>query len=487
MNITAPEIGMAVGELSSALEGAFPHKVFQTGREEWVLEFRKGSDRLWLLFSISARNGRIHLVNSAPASPLPMEGFARTMKKTILRGKLLSIRQVGGDRVVHLIFGGGGQMTLVVEIMGTAGNAYLLDHEEKVGAMAHPRKGKAELGAVYLPPVRHEHKGPAKEQAPLAPAAGERFPVNRALELRHQGPAMEEKLQDIRALITQPMREEMKKMERHAKNLEEELASLKGFQQYRKLGDLIKANYHAIKKGAQMVEVEDLFSPGMEKIIIPLDPARDVEKNADGYYKKYRKFEKGSPRITGDLAALGDKLAKLRQRMEQVTAADSLDKLAEFLPKEEDEARKPARGAKAAAPRGKKEQKRQTGPKQFISSEGHLILVGRNDQENDELTFKIANGRDLWLHARDYPGSHVIARMPKGAEPSRKTLQEAAMIALHYSKAAKAGKGEVTWCLAKDVKKPKGAPPGKVLVHGAKSVAARIDEAAIKAMKEKLP
>ncbi|MDH5476721.1 MAG: NFACT family protein [Nitrospinota bacterium] len=487
MSMTAQEISLALEEAAGALEGAFVHKVHQTGVFEWVLEVRQGDERLWLLISLSARNGRIHLLEKAPEETLPLEGFARTLKKTIVRKKVLSIRQMGQDRVVHITLGGaGGESTLAIEIMGTAGNIYLFDFDGKVGAKALPRKSRNEPGATYTLPDTRNSAGPDHEPEKLQPAQGARYPYNLALEHRSAGPAFEEKLSDAKTMILSPLRGELKKMEKLRKKLAGEMATLQGYENCKKLGDLLKANYHSIAKGAAMVEVDDLFSPGMEKITIPLDPAKGVEKNAEAYYKKHRKFEKGAPRIEEEMATLKSKEEPILRKMEEVNGAETMAQLAPFLPGEEDA----DRSGKTAQQKGKggkkeKEQAQYSGPRRFICSEGHTILVGRNDQENDEITFRVANGRDLWLHARDYPGSHVVARMPKGVEPTARTIQEAAMIALKYSKAAKAGKGEVTWCLAKQIKKPKGAPAGKVLVHGAKSVSVRIDEEAIKAMEVK--
>ncbi|MDH5510637.1 MAG: NFACT family protein [Nitrospinota bacterium] len=500
MNITAGEIAQVLKEAAGALDGSFIHKVYQTGAQEWTLETRQGDERLWLLISLSPRNGRIHLLQKAPEDTLPLEGFARTLKKTITRRKVLSIRQMGGDRVAHITLGGaGGEMTLAVELMGTVGNMYLFDQEGRVGAKALPRKSRNEPGAIYVLPETHKSKAQDHAALALKPVDGARFPFNLAMERRSEGPAMEEKLGDARAMILSPLRVDLKKMEKLRKKLEGEMAALRGYEGYRKLGDLLKTNYHSIMKGAALVEVDDLFSPGMEKITIALDPAKGPEKNAEAYYKKHRKFEKGAPRIEQELSSLKSKEEPIRKRMEAVKGAETLADLAPFLAREDD-ATSPGKsvgakgyGAKGSGARGsgakggkkEKESAQYSGPRRFISSEGHTILVGRNDQENDEITFRIANGRDLWLHARDYPGSHVVARLPKGVEPSARTIQEAAMIALKYSKAAKGGKGEVTWCLAKQIKKPKGAPAGKVLVHGAKSVSARIDEEAIQAMKVK--
>jgi len=478
MSMTSEEIRQALEEAAPAVEGAFVQKILQTGAEEWNMELRNATERLWLAISVSPRAGRVHLCRDAPLETIPMEGFARNLKKSLLRRKVLNISQINADRVAQIRFGGGGgEMTLAVEIMGTAGNLYLLDHDGKVGAIALSRKSRNQPGEIYSPPPARPDASSPRPPDPVAANPRDRFPYNFAMDRKFEAAATAERLASAKARATAPIREELKKLDRHGKNLREELASLQGYSQCRQLGDLIMANHHAIAKGVEKLETANLFSPDMEQIVIPLDPAKSPDKNAEVYYKKARKLEKGAPRITAELAAMEARRGPLAARLAQAQNAMAISDLAQFLPQEEEMEKRPSR-----KPQAKKE-KQATGPKTFVSSEGYTILVGRNDRENDELTFKTANGRDLWLHARDYPGSHVLVRMPKGVAPSDKTIREGAMIALHYSKAAKAGKGEVTYCLAKEVKKPKGAPPGKALVHGAKSVMVKIDEAAIKGMK----
>ncbi|HJM82951.1 MAG TPA: carboxylating nicotinate-nucleotide diphosphorylase [Nitrospinota bacterium] len=132
----------------------------------------------------------------------------------------------------------------------------------------------------------------------------------------------------------------------------------------------------------------------------------------------------------------------------------------------------------------KKAKSKDSGPRKFITSDGYLVLVGRNDRENDEITFRKANGRDLWLHASGFPGSHVVVKLPRNTGPSRETVKESAMLALKYSKAAKDGKGKVTYCHVKNVKKTKGMEVGEVLVRGAKSIFVTIDNDKISTMKQ---
>ena len=121
--------------------------------------------------------------------------------------------------------------------------------------------------------------------------------------------------------------------------------------------------------------------------------------------------------------------------------------------------------------------------RRFVSTDGLPIFVGRNARENDELTFGLAKSDDLWLHARGTPGSHVVVRLGKGAEPPVETLRDAATLALLYSDLKKSAKGEVVYTRRKWVKKAKGQAPGAVTITQEKSLYVSLDKARLDALK----
>lgn len=120
----------------------------------------------------------------------------------------------------------------------------------------------------------------------------------------------------------------------------------------------------------------------------------------------------------------------------------------------------------------------------FISADGLPIYVGRNAQENEELTIKFAHSEDLWLHAQGVPGSHVVVRLEKGAAPPPDTLKDAATLALLYSDLKKSGKGDVIYTRRKYVKKVKGRPPGTVTVTQEKALFVSLDRTRLDRLKE---
>jgi len=475
MNIKATELKKIIEEVSSCLGGCFLNKLFQTAKDEWVFEFRKADRKFYFLISISARHSRAHLLTGPPEDKSDLDNFSRLIKKILLKKQLSVICQLNDDRIVSMAFKTrSGEYRLIVELMGTSGNIYLLDHDDKVAAVALARKTRNQTGKTYTPPEPIMSLKPEKQVEDKTRFDGE-FAFNRELENRYRAPALEEKLEEAKGKALAPFKAELKKTGKRGKALENEKIALQKFKNDRRLADLLKMRFGEIKKGISSIELDDIFSQPPNVITINLDPSLSPEKNIQRYYKRYRKFEKGIVRIERELKEIKTRTTEIDVIITAIGNAQKPDQLKDYIPETVNLKTAPKR--KTARP---------SGPKRFISSDGYTILVGRSDRENDEITFKIANGRDLWLHARDYPGSHVIVRLPKGVDVPRQTLSQAAMLALKYSKAAKAGKGEVTYCLKKNIRKPKGAAPGKVLVNQEKSIMVRIDPSMIQKMKDSM-
>lgn len=475
MNISADEIARLLAEVKEPLQGAFLNKIYQSTDDEFVFEFRKEGEKLWLLVSVSPRHSRLHLVSAAPGRRAEAGPFAQVLKKKLLRRPLASISQLPNDRVVFLGFAGReGAMTVVAELMGSSGDVYLLAPDRTILAAALLRKSKNRVGRQYAEPAP-SGGGRGGADIPVMRGDDGEFAFNRAMEERYGELAGKDRLDSAKRRALAPVKDELKKIKKRKRKMEAQKEELGANKEHKRLGDLLQANYGQLKKGMRSVEVEDLFTESGGAVTIKLDPALSPDENARAYYKRHRKYEKGMPRLEAELEELEAREKKLAEKVKILESARTLDE----LPEEAAAPAPPKKAGKKAAKKGKVE----PGPRRFHTSDGFEVLVGRSDRENDEITFRIANGRDLWLHARDYPGSHVLVRLPKGVEAPRSTLLDAAMLALNYSKAAKAGKGEVTYCHAKNLRKPKGFAPGKVLVTGEKSVFVRIDPAKVRDMK----
>ncbi len=269
------------------------------------------------------------------------------------------------------------------------------------------------------------------------------------------------KLQNFQGLT----RKEIERLKKRKVNLEEEFSLLKEAQDYKKIGGLILSHLKKIKRGAEFVELPDFFVPGRKKIKIKLDPSLSAEANAQAYYKKYRKAQTGTEELKNRILRTEQEIGVLEKISSELQAGEkpNLKRI---------EAKLSSLGLiKIPRPKVREKKKARYSPREFISADGWKILVGRNNRENDYLTFRIAQAEDLWFHAQNTAGSHVVIRKgERKKHPSPKAIEQAASLAAYYSQAKSSKKVSVIYTLVKYVKKPKNAPPGLVKVEKMKSI-----------------
>jgi len=258
----------------------------------------------------------------------------------------------------------------------------------------------------------------------------------------------------------------LKKLKEKAKKIEDDLKQAERFEQYRRFGELLMMNKQDIKKGQTSVKLTDLFDPAHPIIEIPLDPKFTAVRNAQSYFKKHKKAKDALRIIKKRRSETEDRIAQLENIFRQ------LEKKEERVDLEETRRNLNRMGFL-------KEPKSQTGRRKekggsfrtFLTEEGSEILVGRNNKENDYLTFKFARPDDLWFHAQDVPGSHVLLRRrDRKNEPSFSEIKQAAKVAAYFSKARRENKATVIYTRAKYVRKPKRGKPGLALVEREKTI-----------------
>ena len=230
-----------------------------------------------------------------------------------------------------------------------------------------------------------------------------------------------------------------------------------------------------MKKGQEQITVVDYYDSGLPELVLPLDPSKNAQGNMDDYFKKHRKYLAADREIRPRLEAAEREREALRKELTALQTGTWEPPSIPPFPAKRGRKERPKTAASARNP----------GPyRRFTSADGLPIYVGRNARENDELTFKFAHTDDLWLHARGTPGSHVVVRLEKGAQPPPETVKDAATLALLYSDLKKSGKGEVIYTRRKWVKKMKGQSPGTVSVTQEKSVYATLDRSRLDRLKE---
>ncbi len=252
-------------------------------------------------------------------------------------------------------------------------------------------------------------------------------------------------------------------IEKNAKKLEkqkQEAAAAEQSDHWRIMGELLTIYGYQIPKGATETRLVNHYDPEGNTLLIPLNPALSAQENAQVYFKKYQKAKKGQTAIAEQIAKTRETLEYLESLEAMAETGSTLEDLAliqEELEEKPDIQLKKKPGTKpgkADAP---------AKPRQFVTPSGHTLLVGRNNLQNDRLTFKTAGPNDWWFHTQKIPGSHVILKPLPGTEVDDETLNLACQLAVYYSKARHSTKVPVDYTQRKHVKKPPAAKPGFVI------------------------
>lgn len=235
-------------------------------------------------------------------------------------------------------------------------------------------------------------------------------------------------------------------------------------ERWKRYGDLLLANVGNTTRNGDYVFVTDYFDDAAPIIGIEGDKNTSISEIAESYFRRYAKARNGqgiiNERIEKTRAAM--RIAEtLLQKIDGAIKADDREFLSTLI--------EPPKQDKPVG-RKKKHEAAFKGARHFISSDGFEILVGKKAADNDYLTFRIARSLDLWMHAADYPGSHVLIRNPNRKEIPNRTLVEAAQLAAFYSSGSKQPKAAVNYTLKKFVNKPRRAAAGLVSLSSFKTI-----------------
>ncbi|MBL8738585.1 MAG: DUF814 domain-containing protein [Planctomycetes bacterium] len=415
------------------------------------------------------------------AAEVAARGPVRDLLLRELRGaELMRVQATPGERRCELHFlTATGDRRLVVELFGARGLWALLDAEGRVVVLSRPIDTAVRMlrpGDVYAPPPANEPRpgtsateAPSRFATPVLAAVDAHYrPLDEALERTAEREALQRAVQ--RAVA---------RAEAQVTGLRTQLADTGRSARLRQDADLMLAYAHTVPRGAAAMTIVDPDSG--EPRTLALDPARPVVVQAKSLYEKARRLDDSRSmheQRLADAIVARDRLQPLVEALAGLpTEAAELDRRLQLL---RDELQRlglvprpkqvPKGGARKAVPDAGENFRR------FVSAEGYPIWVGRNNEQNDRLTLRIANGNDLWLHVGGgRPGSHVIVRLPKQKTASLETLLDAAVLAVHFSKARGEARIEVVYTQKKHVRKPKGLPAGAVVPSQTRSVTVHLD------------
>ena len=523
------------------------NKIYQISKYELLFQVRANRKNYQLLISSHPMYARVQLTSLTYPTPESPNPLTMLFRKLLEGGYIKEIEQIDLDRILKITFachnelGDAIEYTLYIEIMGKHSNIILVGQNNKIiDCIKHisPSMNTERFlqpGALYqLPPMVQklnpftsdfvEDNQLTRIYQGMAPilskeilyridqgedfkeimnqiansqdlyitkandkeyfhvielthlqGATTKYPLFDGLDLHFNEIDQKERIKQQTSNLLKFIQNEYQKNTTKLKKLKATLEDSENSDDYRIKGDLLYASLHLMQKGMTSVEVDNYYDNTKMKIV--LDPKLDPKANAQKYYQKYQKA-KNSIDVLHQQIELTEKeidyFDSLITAMAQASYYDALE-IKEELENEGYLKRKKQRNTirKKRIPQFKK----------YLTKDGIEIDIGKNNLQNDYLTFKYAHRYDMWFHAKDMPGSHVIV---KAQDLDEYTIRLAAKIAAYYSKGKNSSSVPVNYTLVKTLKKPAGSKPGKVILDNYKTIYIDPDEEFLKELTQKL-
>lgn len=409
----------------------------------------------------------------APQQPSPFTMYAR--------------KHLVGCRITHITHRAGvfvfsfespvSHFSLAFEYKRHNGNLILCDEQHMVLQAARPERlahRQLTLGEPYTQPNSNHAVAAFALPADWPTDPNDRWPWlrNTCLSAHH-----DRVFHDALQALTKRVRRAYKKSTRRLTHVQQDLERAEHASLLKEEADLLQSVRHRVQRGDAFVDVEDWHDPNMALRRIELDPSASLEHAIATRYKDYQRFKKAETRILERLEEVEEHhriLQDVREQLSTLATVEQIQALTQEL--EHNGVLRAERTQAQIRERARKPYR------EALSSDGYRILIGRTARDNDTLSLHIARGRDLWLHARDIAGSHVIVWRQGKEDIPHQTLVEAATLAAYYSSARSDTTVDVGYTERKHISKSKGAPPGSVHVAAMKTILVSPDEAACKAL-----
>jgi len=457
-------IQRVVEDLRTILPGRFFGKIFQLTPLSFAFDF--GLRGEFLFVSVDPASPRLYLIRrrtrDLEKQSMPLTAFGQFMRSRLAGASLVNISNDPSDRIVRLTFridDGPIFRRLVFQLTGRTANIFVLDELNRIMAVLR-EQGQSRTHEVYHPPPR-PLKDPREElniDAAQLDAYFSSLDAAKAFDSRAKG---------MRSRLTKTIRQQRTLKE----HLHEDLVRHGDPEAHKRIGDLLLANIATAVRDGHKVSLTDYYAEDAPTVEIEIDENRSLQDEAAARFRQYTKAKRAAEEIAERLQQIDREIAALEHRLQQ---------LDEIIQSRDEAAlngfEKPAPAPKVPAKKTSKPEKI-AGVRRYLSTDGYEILVGRAARDNDNLTFRVAQPNDLWMHTGDYPGSHVVVRNPTRKEIPQRTIIEAAQLAGRFSQASEDSKVVVHYTERKFLSKPKGAAPGLVRLSRFRSITVEPKEA----------
>jgi predicted ribosome quality control (RQC) complex YloA/Tae2 family protein len=453
-------------------EGALIRDIHQPSHPQLILELYRPGRPFRVLFSFANPTCRLHLLSPSRKVPkaTKTQRFVSFLRAHIRGGRVVTAAQIDKQRIVRVeVKKAERSVNLWCRLWASAANMIVTDSEGII------------LDALYRRPKRGEISGGTysveediASTGPRSSAGGDGFSIrdlpgtgsfNQRVESYYFDLEENREASKLRNNLLTRLRREENRLLASLQSFEERMSQYRQYETFKRWGDLILSNLHALKRGDRWLTAADSDDP--HRIWdIELDPLATPAENAESYYRRYRKAKSGLKNLEEERRQLLLQLDRINGRLQELERDEmSLESLRQALRK---------------TGRIRREEKQELPPGLSFTSGPFTILVGRNARENDALLRRHVRGNDTWLHARDYPGGYVFIRSIPGKSIPLDTLLDAANLALLYSKGKDSAQGDVFYTRVKYLKRVKEAKTGLIIPTQEKNLHVKLDSGRIR-------
>jgi predicted ribosome quality control (RQC) complex YloA/Tae2 family protein len=431
-----------VEELRTTLTGRYLGKIFQLSVVSFAFDF--GLRGAFLFVSVEPASPRMYLirrrVNDLERQSVALGQFGQVLRDKLSGAAVTGVEKEPEDRIVRVRFD---SSTLVAQLTGRTADLFLLGEGDLVEASLRTRiEGIYQRPPIRQIPVENDFTEVIDSPSEAADA------YYTSLEKTKQ---FEARVAAARSQLLKSIRQKQKLKE----HLQQDLAGHGDPGEHKRIGDLLLANLSTATRAGNKVTVTDYYADGAPAIDIEVDENVSLQEEAARRFRQYGKAKRAREEIAERMVQIERELAQLERKLPQIETVIA-----------EDATTSTPKTPKKPPPK----QPTLPGVRRYRSSDGYEVLVGRAARDNDNLTFKIAQPNDLWLHAGDYPGSHVVIRNSTRKEIPHRTIIEAAQLAARFSQASEDSKVVIHYTPRKFLSKPKGAAPGLVRLSRFRSI-----------------
>jgi len=518
-------------ELNSLLIDAKIDKVFQPTKDEILLNIRGKQGNYKLMLSANASNARVHLTTKIYENPAKPFNFCMLLRKHLTNSKIKNISQISNDRIVKIDLEASNELkdkimySLIIEIMGKYSNIILINNTNSIiDSIKHvdfevssvrevmparpyilpDNQGKENpfnisddsskysakfittnylgISTIFANEIEYKNANLIDEiNKPISPRAifeNDKIKdfyiydithksytykyfdtISEAIDFYSENITHQQKINSIKSELLSTINSTISKLNKKLKITEEKLESAKDADKLKIHGELLSANLYKLKENASSITVYNYYDN--TDIEIPLDINLTPSENLDKIFKKYHKQKNTINACTEQKETILGDLKYYESTLYEIESSESINELTEIKIE-----------LIGSATKTTTKEKLKIQPLKF-NVNGFDIYVGKNNIQNDYVTFKIADKGDLWFHVKNYPGSHTVLKLNKKT-PTDDILYEAAKLAATHSKLKNSYTVEVDYTQTKNVKKIPGAKPGMVTYTNFKTIVVKL-------------